>query len=112
MRANAIAAHATPIERSVTRSRTTSCRIATYLGDGKSIRWGPYDRGERPPLRAPACSGRRGGVRRLQPQFFHPAGVGRPNALVRFARPRRHSALRQLLDAPVTDPHQLLVLDR
>src|SRR2546426_11775168 len=41
MRAKAIAAQATPIERSVTRSRTTSCRIATSLGDGKSIRGGP-----------------------------------------------------------------------
>src|SRR5438132_1158206 len=41
MRAKAIAAQASPIERSVTRSRTKSCRIPTYLGDGKSIRWEP-----------------------------------------------------------------------
>src|SRR5882762_11467392 len=41
MRAKAIAAQASPIERSVTRSRTTSCRIPTYLEDGKSIRWDP-----------------------------------------------------------------------
>src|SRR5256714_13364168 len=41
MRAKAIAAHASPIERSVTRPRPTSCRIPTYLGDGKSIRWDP-----------------------------------------------------------------------
>src|SRR3979411_330729 len=41
MRAKAIAAQASPIERSVTRSSTTSCRIPTYLGDGKSIRGEP-----------------------------------------------------------------------
>src|SRR5256884_4703304 len=41
MSAKAIAAQASPIERSVTRSRTKSCRIPTYLGDGKSIRWEP-----------------------------------------------------------------------
>src|SRR3989475_246944 len=112
MRANAIAAHATPIERSVTRSRTTSCRIATYLGDGKSIRWGPYDRGERPPLRAPACSGRRGVRRRLRARLSRPRGGGRRDALVRIGARRRHLARRRLRDALVHEPQQPLDRDR